>query len=158
MASRCDARRHDPRMTMVGAGIATLLLSVALFRALPQSFFPPQNSDYSRVNITLPPGSTLKQTEAATDRVAALVRKDPTVERVFERINVGTGRVNIVLNKDRDVTSTEFERNMSPALAAFPDARVSFLSQNGGGPDADQRDIMLYLGGDDPVKLTAVAN
>ena len=49
----------------------TLLLSVVLFGTLPQSFFPPQNDDYSRVNITLPPGSTLKQTEAVTDRVAA---------------------------------------------------------------------------------------
>ena len=76
---------------MVGAGIVTLLLSIVLFGTLPQSFFPPQNDDYSRVNITLPPGSTLKQTEAATDRVAAIVSKDPNVERVFERVNVGTG-------------------------------------------------------------------
>ncbi len=41
-----------------------LLLSIVLFGTLSQSFFPPQNSDYSRVNITMPPGSTLKQTEA----------------------------------------------------------------------------------------------
>ncbi len=66
--------------------------------------------------------------------------------------------MNIVLKKDRDVTSTEFERNLAPTLAAIPDARVSFQSQNGGGPDNDSRDIMLYLGGDDPVQLTAVAN
>jgi multidrug efflux pump subunit AcrB len=105
----------------------------------------------------MPPGTTLRQTEDVTDRVAAIVQKDPSVERVFERINVGTGRVNIVLKKDRDVTSTEFERALSPTLSAFPDARVSFMSQNGGGPDNDQRDIMLYLGGDDPVQLTAVA-
>ena len=77
---------------------------------------------------------------------------------MFERVNVGTGRVNVVLKKDRKITSTEFEREMSPTLAAFPDARVSFLSQNGGGPDNDQRDIMLYLGGDDPAQLTDVAN
>ncbi len=77
---------------------------------------------------------------------------------MFERVNVATGRVNIVLKKDRKMTSTEFERSLSPTLAAFPDARVSFMSQNGGGPDNDQRDIMLYLGGDDPVQLTAVAN
>ncbi len=64
--------------------------------------------------------------------------KDPTVERVFERINVGSGRVNVVLKKDREVTSTEFERNLAPTLAAFPDARVSFQSQNGGGPDTDR--------------------
>ena len=156
-AARWNARMQDHRLVMVGAGVVTLLLSVILFGTLSMSFFPPQNSDYSRVNITLPPGSTLKQTEAATDRVAAIVSKDPTVERVFERVNVGTGRVNIVLKKDRDLTSTEFERNMSPTLAAFPDARVSFMSQNGGGPDSDQRDIMLYLGGDDPVQLTSVA-
>jgi multidrug efflux pump subunit AcrB len=158
MATRFNARMHDHRITMVGAGVATLLVSVILFGTLPLSFFPPQNDDYSRVNITLPPGTTLKQTEAVTDRVAALVSKDPNVERVFERVNVATGRVNIVLKKSRKVTSTEFERNMSPTLSAFPDARVSFMSQNGGGPDNDARDIMLYLGGDDPVQLTRVAN
>jgi len=158
VAARWDARMQDHRMTMVGAGIATLLLSVVLFGTLSMSFFPPQNDDYSRVNIVLPPGSTLKQTEAATDRVAALVVTDPNVERVFERVNVGTGRVNIVLKKDRKLTSTEFERSLAPTLSAVPDARASFQSQNGGGPDADARDIMLYLGGDDPVQLTAIAN
>jgi multidrug efflux pump subunit AcrB len=158
VVARWNARMQDHRLAMVGAGVITLLLSVALFGTLPQSFFPPQNDDYSRANVILPPGSTLKQTEAATDQVAAIVSKDPSVERVFERVNVGSGRVNIVLKKDREVTSTEFERALSPSLAAFPDARVSFQSQNGGGPDADARDIMLFLGGDDPAQLTAVAN
>ncbi len=158
VVARWNARMHDHRLAMVGAGVLTLLFSAALFGTLPLSFFPPQNDDYSRVNITMPPGTTLKQTEAVTDRVAAIVVKDPSVERVFERINVATGRVNIVLKKDRKLTSTEFERNLSPTLAAFPDARVSFMSQQGGGPDPDQRDIMLYLGGDDPVQLTEVAN
>jgi len=158
VAARWNARLHDHRMTMVGAGIVTLLLSIVLFGTLSQSFFPPQNNDFARVNITMAPGTTLKQTEAVVDQVAALVVKDPSVDRVFERANVGSGRVSIVLKKDRKVTSTEFERALSPALAAVADARVSFQSQNGGGPDADQRDIMLYLGGDDPVQLTAVAN
>jgi multidrug efflux pump subunit AcrB len=158
VAAHWHARLQDHRMVMVGAGFGTLLLSVLLFGTLSQSFFPPQNDDYSRVNITMPPGSTLKQTEAATDRVAALVSKDPSVERVFERVQVGTGRVNIVLKKDRKVTSTQFERALSPTLSAFPDARASFQSQNQNSPDNDARDVMLYLGGDDPVQLTAVAN
>lgn len=158
VAARWNARMHDHRMAMVAAGIGTLLLSVVLFGTLSMSFFPPQNSDYSRVNITMPPGSTLKQTEAATDRVAALISTDPNVKRVFERVNVASGRVNIVLKKDRAVTSTEFERALSPALASVPDVRASFQSQNGGGPDDEGRDIMLYLGGDDPVQLVAVAN
>jgi multidrug efflux pump subunit AcrB len=158
VAARWDARLRDHRLAMVGAGVGTLLLSIILFGMLPLSFFPPENDDFARANITLAPGTTLKQTEAVVDRVAAIVAKDPSVERVFERVNVGDGRVSIVLKKDRKVTSTEFQRALSPALAAVPDARVSFQSQNGGGPDPDSRDIMLYLGGDDPVQLTAVAN
>ncbi len=148
----------DHRIVMVGAGIETLLVSIILFGTLSVSFFPPQNNDFTRVNITMAPGTTLQQTEVVADQVAALVAKDPSVERVFERINVGTGSVNIVLKKDREVTSTEFERGLSPKLAAFPDARVSFQSQQGGGPDADSRDIMVYLGGDDPDRLKEVAN
>jgi multidrug efflux pump subunit AcrB len=158
MVARWNARMHDHRLAMVGAGFATLLLSIVLFGTLSISFFPPQNSDYSRVNITLPPGSTLKQTEAVVDRVAAIIQKDENVDRVFERVNVGQGHVNIVLRKHRPLKSTEFERSLSPALAALPDARVSFQSQQGGGPDGDSRDIMLYLGGEDPAELTRVAN
>ncbi|GAA3904569.1 hypothetical protein GCM10022276_23990 [Sphingomonas limnosediminicola] len=158
MASRWAARMHDHRMAMVGAGVLTLLLSFTLFGTLSMSFFPPQNSDFSRANITMPPGTTLKETEAVVDRVANRIAQDPSVERVFERINVGEGHVNIVLKKDRKVKSTDFERNLSPVLAAMPDARVSFQSQQGGGPDGDSRDIMLFLGGEDPAQLNAVAN
>ena len=149
---------RDHRLYMVGAGIVTLMVSAVLFGTLSMTFQPPLNRDFSFVNITLPPGTTLQQTEDIADRVAAMVEKDPNVERVFERVRVGNARVNIVLKKDREITSTEFERKMTPELAAFPDARVSFQSQGGGGPDGGGRDIMLYLGGEDPVKLTATAN
>ncbi|MEP7129545.1 MAG: efflux RND transporter permease subunit [Sphingomicrobium sp.] len=158
VAARWDGRMRDHRLAMVGAGLVTLLLSIILFGTLSLSFFPPQNSDYSRVNITMPPGSTLKETEVVVDRASAIIAKDPSVDRVFERVNVGQGHVNIVLKKKRKVKSTEFERNLAPTLAAMADARVSFQSQQGGGPDGDSRDIMLYLGGEDPVELTAVGN
>jgi len=149
---------RDHRLYMVGAGLGTLVLSGVLFATLSMTFQPPLNLDFSAVNVTLPPGATLKQTEAVEDRIATIVAKDPDVEHVFERVRVATGRVNIVLRKDRSQTSTEFERKHAPELAAIPDARVSFQSQNGGGPDGNSRDVMLYLGGDDPEKLMAVAN
>src|SRR5574338_1700581 len=147
----------DHRTYMVGAGLGALLISGVLFGTLSMTFQPPLNLDFSTVNVTMPPGATLKQTEAVEDHVAEIVRKDPDVEHVFERVRVGTGRVNIVLKKDREKTSTEFERNLAPTLASIPDARVSFQSQNGGG-GGDSRDIMLYLGGSDPEKLNATAN
>jgi multidrug efflux pump subunit AcrB len=149
---------RDHRLYMVGAGFGALLLSGVLFATLPMTFQPPLNLDFSRVNVTLPPGSTLEQTEDIHHRIAVLLKRDPDVEHVFERINVGNGHLNVVLKKDRKKTSTEFERSHAPELAAIPDARVSFQSQNGGGPGGDSRDIMLYLGGSDPVQLNAVAN
>ena len=149
---------RDHRVYMVGAGLGAFLLSILMFSTLSMTFQPPLNRDFSAVTIGLPPGSTLEQTEAITDKVAAIVSKDPNVERVFERIRIGTARIPIVLKKDRKVTSTEFERNLAPTLAAIPDARVNFQSQGGGGPDGGGRDITLYLGGDDPEKLTATAN
>ncbi|MGH6729167.1 MAG: efflux RND transporter permease subunit, partial [Sphingomicrobium sp.] len=157
-ADRWNARLKDHRMAMVGAGLLALVLSIGLFGTLSMTFQPPLNRDFAAVNISLPPGTTLSQTEAIADKVADIVRKDPNVERVFERVRIGTARIPIVLKKDRELTSTEFERNLAPTLAAIPDARVNFQSQSGGGPDGGGRDIMLYLGGDDPEKLAATAN
>ena len=149
--------RH--RWVTVLAGLGSLVLTgVIIAFGLSMTFQPPLNLDFSAVQIVLAPGSTLKQTEAVVDQVAVVIKRDPNVDRVFERVYVGNGRVNIVLKKKRTVTSTEFERNLAPALSQIADARVNFQSQNGGGPDGGGRDIMLFLGGDDPEKLTAVAN
>jgi len=149
--------RYDHRMYMVGAGFGALFLSVVLFATLPMTFQPATNQDDSDVNFSLAPGATLKQSEAVADRIAAILRPQPEVERVYERINVGSGHVSAVLRKGRKKTSTEFERSLAPQLASIPDARASFQSQNGGGPSNDSRDIMLYLGGEDPVSLNATA-
>ena len=150
--------RSDHRLVMVVAGLVALILTAGLIATLPMTFQPPVNLDTSTVQVSLPPGSTLEETEAVIDRVAALVRQDPAVDRAFERISVGSGSVDLRLRKDRKVTSTQFERALAPKLAAIPDARVNFQSQNGGGPGGASRDIMLYLGGDDPAALLATAN
>src|SRR5438309_1522900 len=92
-AARWNARMHDHRIVMVGAGFATLLLSVVLFGTLPMSFMPPQNGDYSRVNITMAPGSTLQQTEAVADRVTSLLSQNPNVDRAFESVHVGSAHL-----------------------------------------------------------------
>ncbi|MDL2340407.1 MAG: efflux RND transporter permease subunit [Pseudomonadota bacterium] len=149
---------RDHRTYMVGAGLGAFALSMLMFSTLSMTFQPPLNLNFSAVSILLPPGTTLEQTETVADKVANIVRQDPNVDRVFERVRIGTARIPIVLKAKRKVTSTEFERNLAPTLSAIPDARVTFQSQNGGGPDGAGRDIMLYLGGDDPDKLFATAN
>jgi len=149
---------RDHRIWMVGAGFGAFLLTIVLFATLSMTFQPPLNLDFSRISVNLPPGATLRQTEAVIDRAAEIVKQDPDVDRVYERIWVGSGFLNIGLKQDREQTSTEFERKWTPALAAIPDARVSFMSQGGGGPGSAPRDIMLYLGSDNPELLEAAAN
>jgi multidrug efflux pump subunit AcrB len=158
MVGHWSAWMRDHRIWMVGAGFGAFALTGILFASLSMTFQPPLNLDFSRVTVNMPPGSTLKQTEAVVDRAAEIVRKDPDVDRVYERIFVGSGFLNIGLKEDRKQKSVEFERKWTPQLAAMADAQVSFMSQGGGGPGTAPRDIMLYLGSDNPVLLEQTAN
>jgi multidrug efflux pump subunit AcrB len=149
---------RDHRFAMVAAGIVAFVIQGALFATLSMSFQPPLNLDFSSVRIAMPPGTTLQQTEAVAQSASDIIGNDPAVDRVFQRVFVGSGFLQIVLKKDREVTSTEFERALGPKLAALPDARVNFQSQGGGGPGGGGRDIVLYLGSDNPELLVATAN
>ena len=153
---RVWARMFDHRIWMIGVGFLTLGLSGILFATAGMQFQPPLNLDFSSVRIGMPPGSTLAATEAKVAEAARIVEKDPDVDRVFQRVFVGNGNLNIVLKKDREKTSTEFERSLTPALSEIPDARINFQSQSSGGPGG--RDITLFLGSDNPEVLYAHAS
>jgi multidrug efflux pump subunit AcrB len=144
---------HHRWLTM-GGGAAAFLATIFAFATLPFQFQPPLNVDYSQVRIQLVPGATLGQTEAVTDEVANIVRKQPEVAAAFESIKVGTAQIFITLKKERERTSIQFERDLAPALNKIADARVNFQSQSGGSG----RDISLLLASDDPAKLESTAN
>jgi multidrug efflux pump subunit AcrB len=146
------------RWTAVVGGLGALVMTGVLFATLGMQFQPPLNLDFSRVRVGMAPGATLKQTEAKVQQAADIVQRDPDVESVFQRVFVGSGFLNVVLKTDREKTSTDFERNLTPALSNIPDAQVNFLSQGGGGPGGAPRDIMLFLGSDNPELLSTTAN
>ncbi|MDE0880581.1 MAG: efflux RND transporter permease subunit, partial [Sphingomonas bacterium] len=153
---RLTSMLRDHRVWVMGMAFLALVLTVLIFAQLPQEFQPTQDRDRSTALIDLPPGSTLERTKVVTDKVARVLEKDPTVESVYQRTFVGSGRVTAMLKKDREKTSVEFERGLAPTLAAIPDARVSFRNQNGWG--GSTRDLSLTLGGDDPNTLQAAAD
>ena len=142
------------RWWTVLSGALAMALTIFVYSTLPLTFQPTNNSDFSQVTISLPPGSTLAQTEAIVDRAIAIVEKSPVVTTAFADIDVGRADVFMTLSKDRKVTSVEFERDMSPNLQAIPDARVGFQSQNG---SSGGRDISVVLSGSDPDLLEATA-
>ncbi|MDB5681616.1 MAG: transporter permease [Sphingomonas bacterium] len=145
--------RH--RWSSIVGGAAALALTVMFFAIIPQSFQPDQDQDASTATIEMVPGTTLAETQAVVDKVAALLGKQPQVEDVYSRAFVGNGRVTAIFKKDKDKKSVKFERDLAPALAAIPDARVTFRSQQGWGSSG--RDITVVLGGADPKQLNETA-
>ena len=138
-------------VTVVG-GFVSLVLTVFMFAALPQTFFPDLNVDEATVQVEMAPGTTNAQTGAVARQVEAVLRSQPEVESVFARVRVGTATIDVRLKEERERTSIEFERAVAPLLNRIADARVSFRSQSGAS-----RDLTINLGGDDPEVLMATA-
>ena len=150
-----EARFYDHRVWMLMIGYFALLLTVHLFMTVPAQFQPLVDSDNSQVQIEMVPGTTLEDTEAVADRVAALLYQQPEVERALERVRMGNATLYVTLSPDRERTSVQFERQLAPELAKIPDARVRFQSQGGGGGSG--RDITVMLAGSNPEVLQETA-
>ena len=155
MLRRLWARMFDHRVWMLGVGLLAFLLTLVLFAVTPAQFQPVTDNNNSRVEIEMVPGTTLASTERVADAVAALMYDQPEVEVALERVRVGNATLFITLKDDREKTSIEFERDLAPTLAQFPDARVRFASQSGGFGSG--RDITIMLAGSDPALLEEAA-
>ena len=155
--ARIWARGRDHRVWMMGIGVLTLVLSGVLIAMIPKQFFPNVNSDTSTLRIQMVPGTTLEQTEAVTSRVSRLINEQPEVAVALERITEGDANLYITLNKERERTSQEFERQLTPLLQQIPDARISFQDQQGGGGGTG-RPISVMLSGSDPDLLNRTAS
>ena len=151
------ARMFDHRVWMMGVGLASLVLSGYLFTAIPAQLFPDTDEDTAQISIEMVPGTTLKQTEQVADAVVELVRTRPEVKQVQQRVREGNGRLFVSLKEDREKTSQEFERELTPFLQKIPDARITFQSFNGVGPGGIGRPISVMLTGADSVQLEAAA-
>jgi multidrug efflux pump subunit AcrB len=149
------ARFYDHRIWMLGVGWFSLLVTILLFGQIPGQFQPTIDDENSTVEIEMVPGTTLESTKVVSDRVDALIREQPEVERTLQRIRVGNSTIFIKLKDDRERTSIEFERELAPQLAQIADARVRFRSQSGGFGSG--RDITVMLAGSDPELLDETA-
>jgi multidrug efflux pump subunit AcrB len=143
------ARLRDHRVWMMGVGLLALMGTVLLFAVLPTEFFPDSNGDFTQVAIDMVPGTTLTQTEAMTDRVAELIRRQPEVDHALERIKEGSGKIFVTLRKDRNRKTSEIERALTPELQRIPDARVTFQSPMNAQGSGTGRPISIMLTGSD---------
>ena len=149
------ARFQDHRVWMVGIGYFSLLFTVLLFGVVPAQFQPTVNSDNSQITIEMVPGTTLETTARVSRQVTDILYAQPEVERALERVQEGNSRIYITLKSDREKTSVEFERDLTPRLSQIADARVRFQSQSGGFGSG--RDTTVMLAGSDPELLQKTA-
>jgi multidrug efflux pump subunit AcrB len=150
------ARFYDHRIWMLGVGWISLLLTVLLFTLVPGQFQPSIDTANSRVEIEVVPGTTLGETKKVVNAVADRLRREPDVIELIEQIRLGdSSTILLKLKPDRKRSSIQFERQMAPILAAFPDARVRFQSQSSGFGSG--RDITVMLAGSNPDLLDEAA-
>ena len=140
------------RWKTIAAGAVFFALSVGGLMAIPKAFVPAEDFSTSIVNVELPPGGTLEDTERVSGAAATLVRKSPEVTDTVEfiggdgdNLRTATIFVSLVPRDKRSVSEKEWEQRLQPQLSQVPDGHLSFNGQNFGG-----RDISLYLVGDDP--------
>ena len=144
------------------AAIVFLVGSFALVPFLPTGFLPPDDLSQTQVNLSLPPGSTFKQTLAAAEQARELVRKNPHVKLVYTAVGGGaTGgdpfapagaaevrKATLTLNmtprgERKGISKQDIEAQLRDALALLPGARVNV----GFGGSAEK--YVLVLAGED---------
>jgi len=81
--------RH-PRLSLL-ACVGLLLVSLAGLMLVPLDFLPLPNEGVMLESFSLPPGSSLADTEAAVEGIAARLRADPAVAHTFARIGSPAG-------------------------------------------------------------------
>ncbi len=145
-------------LTIAGGAVAFGLMIFGLM-TLPTTFQPTINTDFSVVNVELPPGVQLADLARVAARADAILRAQPEVKTVYQSsgdngsVNQANLYTQLVPPKQRKATSDEFEKRLAPLLQSIPDARVTFQSQRGGGG----RDVTIQLVGDDPEQLSLAA-
>ncbi|MEC4986529.1 MAG: efflux RND transporter permease subunit [Oscillatoria sp. PMC 1068.18] len=150
------ALRH--KITTILLAIAFFIGSLQLVPYIPKGLFDSGDVGLSLVSISLPPGSSLSETEQVIQQSTDLLAENPAVESVFasaENVNAATVYVNLVPKAERSLSQQEFEQQMREEFRRIPGARVSFRSQGAGG---GEKDLSIVLKSDNPEALKEAAD
>jgi multidrug efflux pump subunit AcrB len=168
VAAWCLRRRV---VTMLAAVVFSIGSCTPLFLGkLAGGFIPPDDLAQTQVYISLPPGSTFKQTLAIAEQAREAVQKNTHVRLVYTAVGGGTAggdpfmphgaaearkatlTLNLTPRNERRGTSKQaIERELRRALEVVPGARINV----GFGGSAEK--YILVLAGEDGAALSAHA-
>ena len=147
----CLAHR---RLTLIAA-VMIFVVSIALVPLLKTGLLPPSDRGYSNVNIELPPGSSLRTTEATTEAARRAISGIKGIGHVMTLAGAGAVRLatmTLVLTpRGTRPDQTAIENEVRRALVNVPGARFS-LGVGGAGEK-----LSLILASEDTAALKASA-
>jgi hydrophobe/amphiphile efflux-1 (HAE1) family protein len=123
------------------AGLAVFAGSIYATAILPTGFIPDEDTSRIVAAAELPPGSTLEETRAVTDRMAAALKPMPEVASVFalggasptgqREIRRAAVYVRLVPKKERAMKQKELKAVVAEKLNAIPDVRLWYVNERG---------------------------
>jgi HAE1 family hydrophobic/amphiphilic exporter-1 len=161
--------RH--KLIVVIVMLALFVGSIFMIPVIGWVFMPSQEADSVSVNVTLPTGTALEETEATMKQLQAIAENEV---KGYERLilNVGSGgmmamrrgaststgslRINLPEYKDRIDTAEDIKAKLRAHFNEFPGVTFSFSSGGGGGM-GNSNPIDVIIRTDDLVKGKAIA-
>jgi hydrophobe/amphiphile efflux-1 (HAE1) family protein len=144
--------------------IGTVLFISCGFLAtkVPFEFSPSGDESRAAFSVELPPGATLRQTDAIVQRLTRDLEQRPEVTSVFAQIggqNVNEANIyaDMVDKGQRALSQQEFAREMVDRWKAVPGARIGAGTGNQGGGPSDGTSYTFAILGDSPEALQAAA-
>ncbi|MCE9633526.1 MAG: efflux RND transporter permease subunit [Methylophilales bacterium] len=152
------ALRRRKVMLLAAAGV--LLATYAMINFIPTGFLPAEDKGQSLLQVELPPGSRLADTDKVVGQLTDILMQQPQVKTVYALVggadsdtnvegDVRRARLTIQLipRKQRDMDVREFEQKVLASLARIPNARVHFVNEKG------IKEVTLLLAGNDGALL-----
>jgi hydrophobe/amphiphile efflux-1 (HAE1) family protein len=154
--------RHRWATIAVAVVFSVLALAPVAMGKIPGAFIPPDDLSQTQVSLSLPPGSTFRQTLAAAEQARAILQQDKDIKLVYTAVGGGntgsdpfamggvaevrqaTLTLNLTPRAERGgVTKQEVEARLRDALAVVPGARVKV------GFGGSSEKYVLVLAGED---------
>ena len=156
------------RLITLIAALAFFIGSLFLIPLLPTGFIPPDDNSQTQVNLELPPGTKLAETQVAAEAARLIISKVPHVKSVYTTIGGGAAGGDpfapggaaearkatlTVLLAERGTRPRKqpIENDIRKALESLPGVR----SKVGLGGSGEK--YILALQGEDPVALATAA-
>ena len=141
----------NKKKLIIGFLFALLMLCFLLFNIISQAFIPKEDIGYLEANSTSPPNSTVPYTDYYTNILNNLIfNNSKDIENNSTLVFSGRS-VNFITLKpwgERKISSDQLMKSFSPLANKIPGIQVSFSVPDpvSYGSDADEGDIVLYLG------------